>query len=73
MGPRADDTAAKDKMYADIADNGYTSLDDLPNDPMSKISMNTLNTYFILQGFKTNLVKGGDILPVPKDPDDPNA
>ena len=73
MGPRADDTAAKDKMYADIANNGYTSLDELPNDPMSKISMNTLNTYFILQGFKTNLVKGGDILPVPKDPDDPNA
>lgn len=71
MGPRADDKAAKDKMYSDIADNGYVSLADLPNDPMNKVSMNTLAVYFTLQGFKTNLVKGGDILPIPKDPDDP--
>ena len=54
-------------MARDIANNGYVSLADLPNDPLNKTSMNTLDTYFVMQGLKTNLVKGGDILPLPDD------
>ena len=67
MGPRADDDVARRAMARDIANNGYVSLADLPNDPLNKTSMNTLNTYFIMQGLKTNLIKGGDILPLPDD------
>lgn len=67
MGPRADDDVARRAMARDIANNGYVSLADLPNDPLNKTSMNTLDTYFIMQGFKTNLIKGGDILPLPDD------
>ena len=64
-GERAPD--ARRAMARDIANNGYVSLADLPNDPLNKTSMNTLDTYFVMQGLKTNLVKGGDILPLPDD------
>ncbi len=68
MGPRADDTVAKNQMLSDIANNGYVSLKDLDNNPENKISLNTLNVYFAMQGFKTNLIKGGNLFPVPKEP-----
>lgn len=67
MGPRADDMVAKNEMLSDIANNGYVSLQDLTNNPENKTSLNTLDIYFLMQGFKTNLITGSDVLPIPKD------
>lgn len=64
MGPRADNRKAKDEMYNDIAKNGFVSLGDLDlQDPYYKTSLNTFNTYYIMQGIQTNLI--GDINQIP--------
>lgn len=65
MGPRADDMTAKNQMLSQIANNGYVHLADLDNDPLNKTSLNTLDMYFLMQGLRTNLVKSGDLLPMP--------
>lgn len=67
MGPRADDTKAKQEMYQDIQQNGYCSLEDLTNDPYNKTSLNTFNTYFLIQGICTNLVTDLGVIPGPKE------
>ena len=66
MGPRADDPVAESEMYAAIANNGYCRMEDLTNDPENKVAVNTLNMYFLLQGFTTNLVGPMGMLPQPK-------
>ena len=64
MGPRADNKKAKLEMYNDISKNGYVSLNDLDlKDPYNKVSLNTFNAYYILQGIQTNLI--GDINRIP--------
>ena len=66
MGPRADDMQAKNEMYNNIAKDGYVSLKDLTNEPENKVALNSLDTYFYLQGLSTNLVVPLDLTPVPK-------
>lgn len=66
LGPRADDEVARTEMAAAIAKNGYVSERDLTNDKKNKTSLNTLNVYFLMQGFKTNLIGSGNLLPKPK-------
>lgn len=66
LGPRADDSVARTEMAAAIAKNGYVSEKDLSNDKRNKTSLNTLNVYFLMQGFKTNLIGSGNLLPKPK-------
>lgn len=66
LGPRADDNVARTEMAAQIAKNGYVSLNTLSNDKANKTSLNTLNVYFLMQGFKTNLIGSGNLLPKPK-------
>ena len=56
MGPRADNRVAKDEMYRRINQDGYVSLADLPNDQRDKVAINSLDTYFTIQGLRTNLV-----------------
>lgn len=58
LGPRADDMMAKNQMYNSIQQKGYVRLDELQSNPEDKIAINTLDAYYMLQGFKTNLVNG---------------
>lgn len=72
LGPRADDMTAKNQMYSSLAENGYVSLKDLTSDKRNKTSLNTLNIYFLQQGFKTNLIGSGNLLPQQKNEDKTN-
>ena len=67
LGPRADDVRAKNEMYAAIAKNGYVSLEELSDDPYNKISLNTFDVYFLMQGLRTNMVDRLDNIPGPKE------
>lgn len=67
LGPRADDMKAKNEMYAEIAKNGYVSLDDLSDDPSSKVALNTFDMYFLMQGLRTNMIERLDKIPGPKE------
>ena len=58
LGPRADDMMAKNQMYNSIQQKGYCRLDELQSNPEDKVAINTLDAYYMLQGFKTNLVTG---------------
>lgn len=66
LGPRADNMVAKNQMESRIARDGYVKLEDLDNSTENKISLNTLDVYFTMMGFKTNLVYGGDGILAPK-------
>lgn len=66
MGPRADDPVMESEMYSAIGNNGYCRLEDMTNDPENKVAVNTLNMYFLMQGFLTNLVGPLGTLPKPK-------
>lgn len=69
MGPRADDLKAKSEMENFISKNGYVSQADLTNDPENKVALNSLDVYFLMQGFVTNLVSPMTVLPSPKSKD----
>lgn len=56
LGPRADDPVMESEMYTSIANDGYVRLEDLTSNPDNKVAVNTLNFYFLMQGFITNLV-----------------
>ena len=68
MGPRADDMVAKNQMYNAIAKNGYVSLEELEDDPYNKVSLNSFNAYFLMQGVCTNLVSELGFIPGPEKP-----
>ena len=63
MGPRADNMTAKNEMYNAIQRDGYVSLDELSNNQEDKVALNSLDVYFTLQGFRTNLVYPIDVIP----------
>ena len=65
LGARADDQRAKNEMYNEIASNGYVSLENLESRPEDKVALSTLDAYFALMGFKTNLITGSDQLRKP--------
>ena len=67
MSARADDTKSKNEMYAAIAKNGYVSLEELSDDPYSKIGLNTFDVYFLMQGLRTNMVDRLDNIPGPRE------
>ena len=60
--PRADDLVMKNEMNQSIAQKGYVNLDELTNDPNNKKTLNTLDTYFLGMGIKTDLVTEGLLL-----------
>lgn len=62
MGPRADNEIAKNEMYRRINQDGYVCLKDLPNNQEDKLAINSLDVYFRLQGFTTNLVHDKDVI-----------
>lgn len=67
LGPRADDMRAKNEMYAEIAKNGYVSMDDLTDDVYNKVALNTFDMYFLMQGLRTNMIDRLDNIPGPRE------
>ncbi len=67
MGPRADDDIARDEMKAAIDRDGAVRKADLSNKPENRISLTTLDVYFLMQGFKTNLIRGNNLLTEPRE------
>lgn len=61
-GPRADDMHMKNQMLQQIAINGYVNYDDLESDVENKTTLNTVNTFFLGMGIKTDLVTKGLML-----------
>lgn len=65
FGPMADDEAAYFEMQKQILRNGEVSLEDLPNDPINKVTMNTINAFIIGSGIVSNLIdESGYVLPI---------
>jgi hypothetical protein len=50
-------------MYAAINRDGFVSLNELPNRQEDKVAINTLDVYFAIQGFRTNLVYPPEVIP----------
>ena len=46
----------KREMYSAIAKNGYVSINDLTDDVRNKVSLNTIDVFFLSMGIKTDLV-----------------
>lgn len=67
LGARADDMKSKNEMYAAIAKNGYVSLEELSDDVRDKVAINTFDTYFLIQGLRTNMIDRLDNIPGPKE------
>lgn len=67
LGPRADDMRAKNEMYAEIAKNGYVSMEDLTDDVYNKVALNTFDMYFLMQGLRTNMIDRLDNIPGPRE------
>lgn len=62
-GPRADDLVMKREMSQSIATKGYVMLDELTNSPVNKVTLNTVNTFLLSMGIKSDLVTDSYILP----------
>lgn len=62
-GPRADDPVMKREMNQNIATKGYVSLEDLTNSPTNKVTLNTINTFLLSMGLKSDIVTDSYILP----------
>ena len=63
LGPRADNMVQKNELYNAINRDGFVSLEELTNRQEDKIALNTLDEYFMLQGFRTNLVYPPEVIP----------
>lgn len=62
-GPRADDPVMRRQMHQSIATKGYVLLDELESLPTNKVTLNTVNTFLLAMGLKTDLVTDTYILP----------
>lgn len=56
LGGRADDLVMKTEMYSEISKKGYVSLEELTNNVENKTTLNTVDTYLIGCGIKSDLV-----------------
>lgn len=56
LGPRADNLPRKREMYKDIAVKGYCSLEDLDKVKSEPTTLNTINTYLIGAGIRSDLI-----------------
>lgn len=62
-GPRADDPVMRRQMHQSIATKGYVLLDELESLPTNKVTLNTVNTFLLAMGLKSDLVTDTYILP----------
>lgn len=56
LGARADNEKAKLAMYRQIARDGYCSLEDITPDEVTSTTVNTLNTYLLSAGIRSDLI-----------------
>lgn len=61
-GPRADDMTMKREMLSQIATQGFATYASLTNDSGNKTTLNTVDTFFLGMGLKTDLVTKGNML-----------
>lgn len=66
-GPRADDQVMKRQMSQSIATKGYVLLDELDNLSTNKVTLNTVNTYLLAMGLKSDIVSSTYVLPKTSD------
>ncbi|MCM1439725.1 MAG: hypothetical protein NC131_11090 [Roseburia sp.] len=66
-GPRADDQVMKRQMTQSIATKGYVLLDELDNLSTNKVTLNTVNTYLLAMGLKSDIVSSTYVLPKTSD------
>lgn len=66
-GPRADDPVMKREMNQSITTKGYVMLDELTNLSTNKVTLNTVNTYLLSMGLKSDIVSDSYILPKTSD------
>jgi len=59
MSARADDSVAKQQMLKDIAKDGYTKLENYPDELKNKQALNTLDVMFTGAGLVTDLLTPG--------------
>ncbi|MCM1230217.1 MAG: hypothetical protein NC489_08790 [Ruminococcus flavefaciens] len=65
FGPMADDSAAHYEMLRRIQRDGEVELKDLPNDPLDKVTLNTINALLLGACIQTNLIdQSGLMLPI---------
>lgn len=62
-GPRADDPVMKREMEQSINNKGYVILDELTNLATNKVTLNTVNTFLLSMGLKSDLITDTYILP----------
>jgi hypothetical protein len=62
-GPRADDLVMQQQMNQSIASKGYVMLEELDNDKTNKVTLNTINTFLLSMGLKSDLISSTYILP----------
>lgn len=62
-GPRADDYTMAREMRQSISANGYVMLDELTNDRRNKVTLNSIHTYLLGMGIKSDLISDTYILP----------
>lgn len=63
LGPRGDDKYMAQEAMKQIENQGYLVMDDIETSPLNKVALNTINTFLLAMGLKTNLVTDSDILP----------
>jgi hypothetical protein len=56
LGPRADNLQKKQQMYQEISQDGFCTLESLKSDKTSSVALNTLNTYLLASGVKSDLI-----------------
>ena len=59
MSFRSDDLRMKEAAYAQIRQNGYVSMAELPDHVENKTALNMLDAYLIAMGIKSDLVTEG--------------
>jgi len=56
LGPRADNQQKKMQMYRQIARDGFCTLADMKSDRSSSTTLNTINTYLLACGVRSDLI-----------------
>lgn len=66
-GPRGSDPVMEAEMMQAVSNTGSVTMAQLTSDPKNKVALNTLNAYFTMQMFCTNLLGPIGILPRPEE------
>lgn len=69
LSARADDSVMKNEMLANIARDGYCSIDSLTDDIKNKVTLNMIDVYLMSMGLKTDLINKSLLLQYTVDKD----